>query len=514
MVLQNSEFDEGIGDSDSLAESWESRKLQSAQHRSFKSLVEVQRFCEARLKRKSINLKERHYQNISKALYLEVSELKAFLGHVLHEFDAKTDVPFESHQRSELAKQYVKEWAQLWIRVMEDLRQKTKEIKEKNDELACGLPETEYYKCTPFDMENIGSTDDLQASFNSLSDKGDTLPENAESQIFDFLRSRVLSQEKINESSLDNPAIVIDSADCEKTLENNRSRPGGGSDKRKVLSVNEGLVRKISNWDEYSSDDTLEQDFLDGSYLSDDDEIEKKRTPQRTSSTPSSKSRHVAQRRTSLSEVFNDSLSSMKLQTLPVTKIPSVGLGRAGANRFSKSELCLHQVNLNDTTKDDEGDQISKVGASLTEIFKVRQELTRAELDFTRDYDVKTGKKCFGCQTNKFTFFQRSTVCSVCKRKYCHKCIREKIPVPPSLADALPMNIDVTYDGKPATSMTRSKSMINVAAFNNRVQLPWKRNPKLSGVRLNMCSECQTFVESIKKEKKNIEWTVQLELDL
>lgn len=495
MVLQNSEFDEGIGDTDSLSESWESRKLQATRCRSFKSLIEVLRFCEARLLRKNIDSKDRHYLNISKALYLEVSELKAFLGHVLHKLDEeKNQVSLDSHERPELAKKYVKEWAQLWIRVMSELRQKTKELREQNDDLS---PETEYYKCTPFDIANIGSTEDLQTTLRSkipsVEREGDILPHDAEDRIFDFLRSRVSSQEELR--SFDGSVNdSCDSSDGESRLTRNAST------EKKVVPVHEGLVRRISNWDEYSLDDTLEQDFYDKQCLS-DDENSNISLPKRTLSDKSYDNRIA-----SFDDVFNDSMSSMTARRNTV----AVSSFAKSSNRFSKSEMCLHQIDINDSEDED----LSKVGASLTEIFKIRQELTRAEFEFIKDCDVKEEKKCFGCQKNKFNFFQRSRVCSVCKRKYCYKCIKDKIPVPSSLTDALPVNIDVCHDGKVQSNLVRSKSMLNVAAYNNRVQLPWQRDPKLGGVRLNMCSECHVFVESIKNEKKKSEWTVKLELDL
>lgn len=512
MVLQNSEFDEGIGDSDSLGESWESRKLQSTRCRSFKTLIEVLRFCEARLLRKNIEGKDQHYSNISKALYLEASELKAFLGHVLHELDLEQNKvsTIEFRERPpELAKKYVKEWAQLWIKVMGELRQNTKQLKEKNDNLAAPIPpETEYYKCTPFDFANMGSTEDFQATLGARTPSYervcDILPHNAEDRIFDFLKSRVSSQEELR--SL-NDSVEKDSAEENSEEQQHNTLERRLSDKKK-LPVNDVLARKISNWDEFSLDDTLEQDYLDNSGLSDNEHRTKNSPPQRAFSTSSStqNDEHNIRRRTSYTDIFDDSMSSLEASrrhTAPAS------FKRSG-NKFSKSEVCLRQIDINDSDED----ELCKVGASLTEIFKIRQELTRAEMDFAKDGDVKQGKKCFGCQKNKFTFFQRPHVCSVCKKKYCYKCIKDKIRVPPSLTDALPVNIDVTHDGKIQSNLVRSKSMLNIADYNNRVQLPWQRDPKLNGVRLSMCSECYVFVESIKKEKKKTEWTVQLELDL
>jgi len=486
MVLQNNEFDEGIGDTDSLGEGWESRSFNA----NFKTLIEVLRFCETRLLKKNILTKGNHYSSVTKALYLEVSELKAFLGHVLHNLDS--DEQKQNHllcqNEPNLAKKHLKEWARLWIEVMEELRQKTKEIqiaknKDLEDEF---VPETEYYKCTPFTKENLNNTEELQASIKpskSLEDL-DTLPSDAESRIFDFLKSRVSSHDYVARSlSPDSLDLLDDSRySCDK--------------EKKLLGVHNGLVRKISDWDQYSLDDTLEKDFLDGSYISDDENDNRK----------DNSNKQIQKRMNESYDVFSDSTPSSVRQNISLTAPPG---GNNKSRRISKSEMCLHQIDINEEESD-----IFKIGASLTEIFKIRQELTRAELELSRDLDLVKLKKCFGCRENKFTFFQRVKLCACCKKKYCANCITENIPIPPSLTETLPPNVDITHSANQTSSLIRSKSMLHVGPSTTVKQLPWQRAAKVKGVRLSMCEECHVFVDSIKTEREKIEWKVQLELDL
>jgi len=476
-------FFEGIGDTDSLGENWSENK-KSDSLRSFKSLVEVLRFCEARLLRKNIEFIGNHYSNVSQALYLEASELKAFLGHVLHDLDTSEKPTTYSFQ----TKTYIKEWAKLWIEVMGEVRQKTKEIKTQTDESAEIIaPETEYYKCTPFTRENLENTEELQASIKSSKSLDDleTLPEDAESRIFDFLKSRVSSHDELNTSRSMTPDSLDDLDDLD--FEPQTKVPS----EKKKLGVHDKLVRKISDWDQYSLDDTLEKDFLNGNFETSDDK-----------NTGNKNDTEVEL------DAFSDSMSSLRRFTAPVLS--------SHKKRISKSEMCLHQIDIDEiTTENFEQEDLCKVGASLTEIFKIRQELTRAELQFSQDPDVLKQKKCFGCHKNKFTFFQRARMCAVCKKKYCINCLTENVPIPPSLTETLPPNVDVTYNAnQPSSNLVRSKSMLYVGPSTTIKQLPWQRDAKVKGVRLSMCNECHVFVDSIKKERERIEWKVQLELDL
>ena len=514
MVLQSNEFDEGIGDTDSLGESWENNKRLNTSCRSFRTLIEVLRFCDARLLRKNIECQGNHYSNVTRALYLEASELKAFLGHVLHDLD--TDRSNKGSSNTSTAtdfntKKYIKDWAKLWIEVMVELRQKTKETKTQNDELEAEhiVPETEYYKCTPFTRENLNNTEEFEAmrkSTRSL-DTLDSLPSDAESRIFDFLKSRVSSHEE-----LDARCMSPDSLDM---LDSNA--PENGTKGQKKLLVHEKLARKISDWDQYSLDDTLEQDFLDGSYVSDEDDDAFEDGKHRKANKINNISPTV--KKSKEYDVFADSMSSLRRNTAP-----SVLSGQMKRRGISKSAMCLHQININEddgcgSDFDEESspeELLCKVGASLTEIFKIRQELTRAELQMCHDKDVQREKKCFSCKKNKFNIFQRARVCSVCKKKFCFLCITEGVPVPPSLTETLPPNVDVKYNAnnQNQSGLVRSKSMLYVGPSTTIKQLPWQRQAKVKGVQLSMCQECHGFVDSIKTEREKIEWKVQLELDL
>ena len=492
MVLQSNEFDEGIGDTDSLGEGWENNKKFN---RSFRTLIEVLRFCDARLLRKNIECQGNHYSNVTRALYLEASELKAFLGHVLHDLDSdrpNQDSTATSTTTDFNTKKYIKDWAKLWIEVMVELRQKTKETKTQNDESAAKhiVPETEYYKCTPFTRENLNNTEELQATRTSTRslDTLDSLPGDAESRIFDFLKSRVSSHEELDRPMSPDSLDVLDSS-----IEENKHQG------QKKLLVHEKLVRKISDWDQYSLDDTLEQDVLDESYVSDDDDVIDGKNKKQVNKEYN---------------VFADSISSLRRNTAP--GVLSSQTKRRG---ISKSAMCLHQINIDEEGSDCEGaspeELLYKIGASLTEIFKIRQELTRAELQMCHDNDVQKQKKCFNCKKNKFNIFQRARLCSVCKKKFCFLCITEDVPVPPSLTETLPPNVDVKYNANNQNSnLVRSKSMLYVGPSTTIKQLPWQRQAKVKGVQLNMCQECHVFVDSIKTEREKIEWKVQLELDL
>lgn len=539
MVLQSNEFDEGIGgDTDSLGEgSWENKKLNS---RSFRTLIEVLRFCDARLLRKNIECQGNHYANVTRALYLEASELKAFLGHVLHDLDSpqnspkedqntslSTDIQSTTSNKASTAdfntRKYVKDWARLWVEVMVELRQKTKENRAQqynSDEAAeCIVPETESYKCTPFTRENLNNTEELEAmrkSTRSL-DTLDSLPSDAESRIFNFLKSRVSSHEELSSTPRCMSSDSIDVLTDDDELDTEGTQQKG----QKKLVVHQKLVRKISDWDQYSIDDTLEQDFLDGSYEDDYDldsnqekmNNNKNNTQHNNSNIPVSNGRSIVEY-----DVFADSMSSLRRNTAPSTL--SNQMKRKG---FSKSEMCLHQINIDENHSDftDNGQStpdelLCKIGASLTEIFKIRQELTRAELQMSRDVDLQKLKKCFGCKKNKFNIFQRPRVCAVCKKKYCVLCIIENVPIPPSLTETLPPNVDIEYNANQnnSSNLVRSKSMLNVGPSTTVKQLPWQRNAKVKGVRLSMCHDCHSFVDSIKTERAKIEWKVQLELDL
>lgn len=516
MVLQSNEFDEGIGDTDSLGESWENSKRLNSSCRSFRTLVEVLRFCDARLLRKNIECQGNHYSNVTRALYLEASELKAFLGHVLHDLDtdrsSKDSLKTPSSTTEINTKKYIKDWAKLWIEVMVELRQKTKENKTQNDELAAEhiVPETEYYKCTPFTRENLNNTEEFEAmrkSTRSL-DTLDSLPSDAESRIFDFLKSRVSSHEE-----LDTRCMSPDSLDMLDSTDDHHQG-------QKKLLVHEKLARKISDWDQYSLDDTLDQDFLDGSYVSDEDDDAfvdggmKDRKTNKTINIPTTVVKDNKEY-----DVFSDSMSSLRRNTAP-----SVLSGQMKRKGISKSAMCLHQININEddgcASDYEEGSSpeelLNKIGASLTEIFKIRQELTRAELQMCQDKDVQKEKKCFNCKKNKFNIFQRARMCSVCKKKFCFVCITEGVPIPPSLTENLPPNIDVKYNAnnQNQSGLVRSKSMLYVGPSTTIKQLPWQRQAKVKGVQLSMCQECHDFVDSIKTEREKIEWKVQLELDI
>jgi len=576
MVLLNHEFDEGIVDID-LNESWGSRKL-SAACRSFRTLNEVVRFCEARLLRRNIEARGSHYKSVCKALYIEISELKAFLGHVL--YDYTEDRGSNLYNGPELAKKYVKDWAKLWISVMEELRQKTKDRRRKL------LPED--YQFTPFEKVNFGSNEDLKASMNSTRNhnnfqRSDSLPSNAEDKILDFLRSRVSSHEEIrsNESGasetelnshgseasdtelntcdegtgdLNNLLAVDDNLLIEndknnknlnETIVNSTLNDGYLTDDNSIgsddelsdledvvfpektkITVGEQLVRRISEWDEKSIENQIEQDFLDG--LSDTEVESTDISPTVEAGnflrTDSGRKKRLALSPEIVNDITDQTLTTQKEKFKFALDLPRISENSplpkrrytySHKPRGLKKPLCRSMTNLNFVNLDDSNNE--KIGCSLTEVFKIRQEVTRAELENTKDLDVKDCKKCFGCKRNKFSFFQRARNCTVCSRKYCVKCIREKSTVPTSLVDAVPPNLDVSYGSNiPLAVASRTQSAGNIQSLLQSEQdtFTWLETRSNVGLRLNMCLECKRFLESIDKEKQRTEWKVHLELDI
>ncbi|XP_057302161.1 protein spire homolog 1-like [Hydractinia symbiolongicarpus] len=508
MVLQSSEFDEGISEPD-LGESWESRKFQSSHYRSFQRLSEVTRFCEARLLRRNIEARNKHYSNVSKALYVEASELKAFLGHVLHELD-ENSASLDETRGPELAKRYVKEWAKLWLRVMDELRKKTKKRRRNL--------KPEDYQSAPFDIFNMTESNEELRRGNTTK-HSDSLPENAEDKIFNFLRTRVSSQEDVRNKSGSTSPVDI-------TIEENKDVRDGApsaqevSNEKKKISVEETLSRKISDWDDYSLDETLEEDYLKG-YESDDE----------TDEVINKSSTHAPVKLAPLCitvepEVINETRktrSSTLCHVLPeITRDAALlpfhkrrhSIGRMSVERSQNISDSLQEIDIDE--KDDESE---KIGSSLTEIFKIRQEITRSEMELIKDEDVLNLKKCFGCRRTKFSIFQRSRLCTVCNKKYCLKCIKENTNIPSQIVDALPVNIDVTHTAHTSALMSSrhmSKSMFNLGstAAPGESKNTWLRNRHSNGLKLHMCTECKLFLDCIESEKTKQKWTVRLELDL
>ena len=530
MVLQNDEFDEGVVDDESLSGSWSSSMMSSV-YRKFQTLNQVVRFCEARLLRRHIDGNKRHYYSVCKALYIEVSELKAFLSHVLYGFEERREVSLDQVDGPDLAKKYVKDWARLWIVVMDELRQKTKERRTQI------LPQD--YQHTPFyGVYNEELRETIKSTRKSKSNRFDKLPENAEDRIFEFIRSRVSSfdeneqdDELRNEPNVNRKHLLSEiSNDDRADLRNevfiysddndNDEEIDEFSNKKRTVLVNDKLVRRITDWDGNSQEGILEDDFLEGGYETEDESDETKFESQNIQ-----RSGSLGKKRVPLSMQIVDDITEQTIQNqkenelktddcLPdFLEISPYTTRRQSYNQNNqrwRSASKIHELS------DNEAD-LPKIGNSLTEVFKIRQEITRSELEFSKDSDLRDSKKCFSCRKNKFTLFQRARLCSVCNKKHCIKCIRVKVSIPHSLLNAVPPNIDISYDGTNTISYQKSsKSLTDLMNMTSQITngLPWMKNRHAEGLQLNMCKECENFLNSIETENKTSKWEVRLELDL
>ena len=528
MVLQNDEFDEGVVDDESLSGSWSSSMMSSA-YRKFQSLNQVVRFCETRLLRRHIDGNKRHYYSVCKALYIEVSELKAFLSHVLYGFEERQEVSLDQVDGPDLAKKYVKDWARLWIVVMDELRQKTKERRTQI------LPQD--YQHTPFyGVYNEELRETIKSTRKSKSDRFDKLPENAEDRIFEFIRSRVSSfDENEQDDELKNEVnrkyLLSETSNDDRTDMRNEvfiySDDNGNdeeiykfSNEKRIVPVNDKLVQRITDWDGNSDEGRLEDEFLEGGYETEDESDETKIESQNIKRSDS-----LGKKRLPLSMQIVDGIPEQTIQSqkenelktddgLPdFLDISSYTTHRQSYNQNNqrwRSTSKIHELS------DNEAD-LPKIGNSLTEVFKIRQEITRSELEFSKDSDLRDSKKCFSCRKNKFTLFQRACLCSVCNKKHCIKCIRVKVNIPHSLLNAVPPNIDISYDGTNDLSYQKSsKSLTDLMNMTSQLTngLPWMKNRHAEGLQLNMCKECENFLNSIETENKTSKWEVRLELDL
>ena len=445
MVLQNNEFDEGIGDTDSLSESWETKRFNTTQYRKFTTLVEVTRFCNARLLRRNVASPERRYLHVAKCLYIEACELKAFLGHVLHNFEVDKRMSLDAVLGPEFAKIYLKDWAKCWLKVMEEIRQSTRRQYELS------LQQDEVFH--PLEMVNLESNEDLCTTISSLNtfERSDSLPDDAEDRILNFLRERVSTSQEELRSEDNNSKNDIQY----KTL-------------KKKLSLPEPLVREIIDWDK------PDEIFLEEHEEEEEDEKDLKMI------------------RTDM----NRSSFRSKIYSAP-------HISTMRERRKSKSITCLQEIDI-----EDRDDYINKIGSSLIEIFKIRQEITRAELEISNDLDLIEGKVCLRCRKEKFNFFQRGNLCSLCRKKYCLNCIKkQKSIIPQHLIYAEPANINITHNDNRTTNLRpRSKSMTNLSLDH-----PIGTFRNTDGMQLTMCIDCKEFLDSIDREKRKTEWAVRLE---
>lgn len=545
MVFQNpDEYDEGI---DSLGDSWSSQKF-SATTRSFQTLEDVIRFCTARMLRRNVAKGNLRYNAVSKALYIEVSELKAFLGHILNHLDEQENIK-QVANGPELAKTYVKEWAKLWLHVMKELRRKVR--RRSGDETS--------YEFSPLDIVSLGSNDDLRdISSKRPVESTDSLPNDAEDKIFDFLRARVASQEDLRSSRASSSGSRSVSPDSnigfnEVALNRSESRYSSvesdtsdevippkssprkqtnspqrsDSFQRKILAVNKPLVEKMQQWDNF---DPVEADFLSKANESDEEDVNRRRVSRSDS----------GRKRVPLSPACIREMSDLQMKGLrsptKITSTPTFSKDVHGdlefgiptlskeviqknnnlfsPSRLSRSELHLDEIDI----ETDEND--NKIGSSLVEIFKIRQEMTRAELEVVRNDDLLNQKICFSCRKIKFSLFQRPKQCGVCHKKFCIKCISENVPVPHHLIDAAPPNINISYNAADLSNLQSSRMFCrSMFSLNNIIEHDhetnrWFSKRHSSGLQLHMCQECLSFLNSIELEKRKVQWKVQLELDL
>ena len=393
------------------------------------------------------------------------------------------------------------------------------------------------YQHTPFyGVYNEELRETIKSTRKSKSDRFDKLPENAEDRIFEFIRSRVSSfDENEQDDELKNEVnrkyLLSETSNDDRTDMRNEvfiySDDNGNdeeidkfSNEKRIVPVNDKLVQRITDWDGNSEEGRLEDEFLEGGYETEDESDETKIESQNIKRSDS-----LGKKRLPLSMQIVDGITEQTIQSqkenelkiddgLPdFLDISSYTTHRQSCNQNNqrwRSTSKIHELS------DNEAD-LPKIGNSLTEVFKIRQEITRSELEFSKDSDLRDSKKCFSCRKNKFTLFQRARLCSVCNKKHCIKCIRVKVNIPHSLLNAVPPNIDISYDGTNDLSYQKSsKSLTDLMNMTSQLTngLPWMKNRHAEGLQLNMCKECENFLNSIETENKTSKWEVRLELDL
>ncbi|XP_002161168.2 protein spire homolog 1 [Hydra vulgaris] len=452
MVLQSSEFDEGIGDLDSLSESWESKRLNTC--RNFKALIEITQFCEKRRLSRNVSESKKHYLNVCKALYIEASELKAFLGHVMCDFIIDRYDSFEKSQ--ELAKLYLQDWASLWVRVMNELRLNTAKYRAI-------FPED--YQYVTYEVSPL----DRKIRKRNLS----FLPDDAENMVYNFLRSRM--------TSLDSRADSVWELNQSGSLSSKEEIVDENNTKKIKLSIDKNLINKIESWN-------IENDISNISFQQPDKVL-------------------------IYNESYFDSTTSTtnKIDHNLIVKTNEVmhSQGITFDSSFSKSLMDLDEIDL---SKEDDAFTDKKIGVSMIEILKIRQELTRSEFESSSDVNFINGKKCFICRKVKFSIFQRARVCAICCKKCCLKCMVENFQIPNHLVNTLPSNLNVTYGNR---NLIYSKWNLDISDFHisrcystdNLIM-----NKRKNRILLNICVVCKELLESIEQERK-MKRTTYLGLD-
>ena len=455
MVLQSNEFDEGIGDSDSLSESWESKRFSTC--RNFKALIEVTQFCEKRRLIRSISENKKHYLNVCKALYIEASELKAFLGHVMNDYTVDLYKSFEKSE--ELAKLYVQDWASLWMRVMNELRLNTTKYREIFPD------DYQYvtYDVTPLDRKN------RRRNFTNL-------PLDAEDMVYNFLRNRVASVDITRSNSSWESSQSGSQSSKDDQVDNNT--------KKLKLSIDKNLLEKIELW-------KIDDDLHDNS----NNNIYSQQTQKKLILYNEESSSSLEKKKDDF-DLLKAKNESFRSRSVTFNSI------------FSKSLMHLDEVDLN---IEDESFTDKKIGASLTEILKIRQEFTRSEFENSSDKNLINGKKCFACRKVKFSIFQRARTCAVCCKRYCLRCMELNYPIPSHLIKSDPLNLNVVH-GSQTSFFSHWNRHLSHLRYHSTDDL--SRHVNKNKIVINTCIVCKELLENIESERAKSRWTVRLEIDI
>ena len=489
--------------------------------RKFRSLEQMCRYCEERLRLKNIPSGSKHYQNVVKALYYESFELKSFLDHVTTSLSLASEITEGRNLNPSVAntaQECVYEWARFWLQVMHELRRGVHLKKVTQTKIS-----PEEYELLPrelvFDSE-------VSTAITSKPDERSKLPGNAREIILDFLTSKPGDQRGTAlQPCVEENSDWVDQGEVEEIMINETK----GSNHRKSLKVESPLWDKVNNWDAslesllsdekcHNCDENravsplsgdLEEDFASRRNSVDLG----KNSPKRTSS---------VRRRLSANLSYEISSDSYIEEDSPALNVdPNGNTALMSKKRLAVSTICLTEVELQEDHR--------AVGLSLYEISKTRKAIAKAEAELLPLSDpkskaVRNGTVCFACRKAKFSFFSRAAICYVCSNKFCSKCIVDNIEIPNHLVDTKSRGVERGRSDF-ASSKTFSKSLsdlVTCVGQDSITPFPCKRPTLLQlgskrvygGKVTSVCPECKIFIESIITETKNLRWHVGMAIDI